>query len=181
MIRTNFITHLAAAAVITILAGLIYGAAQQTYRSTANDPQLQISRDISNKTGDKLTAGEIPVKDSVEISSSLAPFIIFYNEKGEPVKGTGVLDGRLPRLPGGTFDFAKKKAENVFTWQPRRGVRVAMVLRSLSSSPYSYVATGRSLYEVEKRERNLLWMCITGWLLCMAVLLFHWLILQIRK
>jgi hypothetical protein len=43
----NSITHLAAIAIVTILCGLIYVSVQQSHRSVANDPQLQIARDIS--------------------------------------------------------------------------------------------------------------------------------------
>jgi hypothetical protein len=79
-------------------------------------------------------------------------------------------------LPRGVFDFAKNTGENVFTWQPESGVRVAVVLKSVQSPDYSFVAVGRSLLEVEKRERDLLTMTIISWLLCVGVIMLHWLI-----
>jgi len=92
------------------------------------------------------------------------------------VISNGVLNGHLPLVPGGVFDFAKKNGENVFTWQPQRGTRVAMVLKALRSTPYSYVAVGRSLFEVEKREKDLTQMTLISWLLCVGVIMVHWII-----
>ena len=48
----NSANYLAATAVVTIFAGFIYAAVQQTYRNTANDPQLQIARDMSEQLTD---------------------------------------------------------------------------------------------------------------------------------
>jgi len=42
------VTHLAAGIIITTIMLLIYACVQQSYRSSANDPQLQIARDLSN-------------------------------------------------------------------------------------------------------------------------------------
>ncbi len=44
-------TYFAAVIIITAIMGLIYVSVQQTYRTGANDPQLQIARDISNHLG----------------------------------------------------------------------------------------------------------------------------------
>jgi hypothetical protein len=180
MKQTNIFNHLAAAAIVTLLTGLIYAGVQQAHRSAADDPQLQIAGDISNKLKkggaiDKWFSG-----DTIEISQSLSVFNVLFNDKGEPVISTGVLNGKMPLLPKGVFDFARKNGENVFTWQPQRGVRMAVVLEALQSSAYSFVAVGRSLYEVEQREENLRWMVIISWLLGMGVIMVHWIIAFIK-
>jgi hypothetical protein len=176
MRQPNILTHLAAAAIVTIMIALVYTSVQQVHRSGANDPQLQIARDISNK----LKKGEAVKKwfsgDTIEISQSLSVFNALYNDKGEPVMSTGLLNGKMPLLPIGVFDHAMRYKENVFTWQPQKDVRVAIVLRSAQSSPGSYVAAGRSLHEVELREENLRWMVFISWLLCMGVIMLHGLI-----
>ncbi|MDP4261063.1 MAG: hypothetical protein Q8941_00915 [Bacteroidota bacterium] len=176
MKKANLLTHLAAAAIVTILAGLIYASVQQAHRSGANDPQLQVAMDISNKVKQAGTAGKWFNTDTVEISQSLSVFSTLFDSRGEPVMSTGVLNGKMPHLPKGVFDFAKTNGENVFTWQPERSVRMAVVLKPLSSPAYSFVAVGRSLNEIEKREQNLLWMAFISWLLCMGVIMLHWLI-----
>jgi hypothetical protein len=177
MKQANVLTHLAAAAIVTILSALIYMSVQQVHRSAANDPQLQIATDISNNLKKEKAVDKWFNGDTIEISQSLSVFNVLYNDKGEPVISTGVLNGKMPSLPKGVFDFARKNGQNVFTWQPQRGVRMAIVLRSLLlSSSYSYVAVGRSLNEIEQREQNLLWMAFISWLLCMGVIMLHWLI-----
>ena len=71
--------------------------------------------------------------------------------------------------------------ENVFTWQPRSGVRVAMVLKAVNGTGVCFVGVGRSLVEVEKRESNLVTMVITGWVISLAVILFHFLAVSFFK
>jgi hypothetical protein len=46
MKQLSIVTHLAAAIIITVVMLLIYACVQQSYRSSANDPQLQIARDL---------------------------------------------------------------------------------------------------------------------------------------
>src|SRR5258706_9809953 len=165
MKRANVFTHIASAAIVTILTALTYASVQQTYRSGANDPQLQLARDISYQLRKGAPIDKWFNGDTVEISQSLSVFNTLYNDKNEPVLTTGGLNGKMPVLPKGVFDVAKKKGENVFTWQPQSGVRVAIVLKSLQSSAgFSFVAAGRSLYEVEQREENLRWMVFINWL-----------------
>jgi hypothetical protein len=181
MKQTNVFTHLAAAAIVTILSAFIYVSVQQAHRSGANDPQLQIAADISNQLKKNGTIDKWFSNDTIEISQSLSVFSALYNDKGEPVISTGVLNGKMPSLPKGVFDFARKNGENVFTWQPQRGVRIAIVLKSLQSSAYSFVAAGRSLYETEQREQNLIWMAFVSWILCMGVIMLHWLIIFLKS
>ena len=72
------------AAVTTLLCGLIYLAVQQSLRWGENDQQIQMAEDA----GVALAAGGIPASvlpvAQVEISSSLAPFMVIFNDSGEP-------------------------------------------------------------------------------------------------
>ena len=180
MKNTNIITHLAAAAITTIILAAVYATVQQAHRSGANDPQLQIAGDIGHKIKNEDIVSKWFSGDTIDISQSLSSFTALYNDKGEPVASTGLLNGRMPSLPKGVFDVANKNGENVFTWQPQTGVRVAVVLQSLRSSSYSFVAVGRSLVEVEKREENLRWIVLISWLLCIGVIMFHWIIIFVK-
>ncbi|HYM95414.1 MAG TPA: hypothetical protein VET23_14850 [Chitinophagaceae bacterium] len=171
----KFLTHFAAASIITFLSGLIYVSVQQSYRSGANDPQLRMARDISSAISNNRSSDHLFPKDTVEISESLAEFVILYNSDGNPIQSTGLLNGNMPRLPKGVFDFTRKKKEDVFTWQPRSGIRMAMVIESVQSSRVAFAAAGRSLLEVEKRENNLVKMVLIGWLACLGVVFLHFL------
>lgn len=181
MKQTNIFTHFAAAAVVTILVALVYASVQQAHRSGANDPQLQIARDITNDLKNQNATNKWFSSDKIELSQSFSAFNVLYNDKGEPLMSTGVLNGKMPVLPKGVFDHAMRYGENVFTWQPQKDIRIAIVLRSAqSSSSWSYVAVGRSLSEVEQREENLRWMVIISWLLCMGVIMLHWILAFIK-
>ena len=47
MKRSQIITHLAAAIIVTAIMLTVYATVQQAHRSGANDPQLQLARDIA--------------------------------------------------------------------------------------------------------------------------------------
>jgi hypothetical protein len=65
------IPHLSAMAIITIIIGLIYCAVHQNYRSSANDPQVQIAQEVRSD----LQKGKLmPFDDSVEMQTSLSVF-----------------------------------------------------------------------------------------------------------
>jgi hypothetical protein len=180
MKKINFLTHLAAAAIVTIMLAFIYITVQQTYCSGANDPQLEIARNMSHRLKQGISIDKWMQDDTVEISQSLSVFKILFNEKGEPLQSTGVLDGQTLHFPKGVFDFADKNGENDFSWQPQTGVRAAVVLERVLSNAYSFVAVGRSLKEVELREEKLLWTTLVSWLFCVGTIMFHWLIMFFR-
>jgi len=181
MRNSNWLGYSAAILIVTILSGLIYVSVQQSHRSGANDPQLQVARDISHHLKKNQTINGLMNGDTVEISQSLSIFKILFNSNGDPVQTTGLLDGNLPQMPKGVFDFTKTNKEDVFTWQPRKGVRIAMVLESVQAPGIAFAAVGRSLKEVEKRTSNLTNMLLIGWLLCIAILFLHWFIVTFRN
>jgi len=172
----TFITHFAAFMIITVLCGLTYVTVQQTHRTSANDPQLQMALDLKNAIETNRPTVKWMTVDSIEISKSLSVFKTFYKPNGEPLQSTGFLDGQLPRIPKRVLDFTSKCGEDVVTWQPRHGVRMAMVIEAVSSPEIAFVAVGRSLKEVEKRESTLVTMVLVAWLVCVGVILFHFLL-----
>src|ERR1700680_1195829 len=95
--------HLAAVAVLTIVMGMIYASVQQSYRSNANDPQIQIAKDIAGKIKDGLSFEKIFPGDSVDISESLGVFALLYDSMGRPLRYSGFLDNKPAQLPSGVF------------------------------------------------------------------------------
>ncbi len=170
MKKHTIIQNAALAMVITLLCGIVYVSVQQSYRMSANDPQLQFARDLSLHQSARQNAF---FNDTVDIANSLAVFSVFYDRNGQPVKGSGFLDGKLPQLPPGVFDFANRKGEDAVTWQLRHGVRAAMVIERVSTPDAGFVAVGRSLKEVEIRESNLGKIVFLGWLACMGILVLN--------
>ena len=169
----KIIQHLCAIVIITIIMGLIYSSVQQTYRSNANDPQIQIAHDLRDhlKNGKSLVFG-----DTVELERSLAVFKETYDQSGNPIQSTGFLNGKMPELPKGVFEFAKANGEHWVTWQPQQNVRMAMGIVRVNTGPIAYIGVGRSLREVEERVSRLINMVFAGWILCISVVLINWLV-----
>ncbi len=138
--------------IITAFCGLIYVSVQQNYRQTANDPQIQMSEDSASALENGAKPEEIVGKTEVDLSKSLAPFLIIYNDGEEPINSQAVLDGKIPRPPVGVFDFVRTHGKEWFTWEPKPGIRIAAVVTKYNGGSPGFVLAGRSIREVENRE-----------------------------
>ena len=180
--KSSIVTsHFVIAVIVTVLSVMIYATVQQSYRSGANDPQLQIAKDLVAALNNGRSIDHLLPNDGIEISESLSAFVVLYDNNGEPIRSTGMLDGQLPKIPKGVFDFTKKNKEDVLSWQPRKGVRMAMVVEAVQSSDIGFIAAGRSLEEVEKREHDLTIMVFIGWLICIGVIVLSGILQSFRK
>ena len=167
----KYLPFFSSSALVTVLAAMIYISVQQSYRMGANDPQVQVARDLSRRLQKQAADSRSGLTDSVDIASSLSLFTVRYDEAGRPLWGTGLLDGKLPALPPGVFATAASRGEDQLTWQPRPGIRIALVVSAVASPGHGYVAAGRSLREVENRIANLNMLLLMGWLFCLGIVL----------
>lgn len=143
-------------AVAVIAIGFTYTTAQQVYRMSANDPQIQIAEDTAAllSSGSRIT--EVVPQGVVAIEKSLSPYVIIYNEMGQPVAGSGSLHGQAPVLPEGVLQAAKLQGESRLTWQPEANIRQAIVVVPYTSAGTSgFVMSGRSLVVTEERIADL--------------------------
>jgi hypothetical protein len=142
--------------------GLAYASVQQALRSSFNDPQIQMAEDTSYALANGATIDSIIPAAKVEMSHSLASFIVIFDLNGKPVASSGLLDGQMPDYPKGALDRAKQSGENRVTWQPNPSVRVASVV-----VPYTngFVMAGRNMREVEDREQRIEMIAIATWIL----------------
>lgn len=133
------------------LCGLVYLAVQQSLRQGANDPQIQMAEDaaVNLKAGASVESVVPSVK--VEITSSLAPFIMVFDNAGNVVDSSATLHGAVPSFPNGVLEYTRQNGEDRVTWQPEAGVRMATVSVETGNG---FVLAGRSLREVEVRESN---------------------------
>ena len=154
---------------ITAMSGLIYTSSQQLLRQSANDPQIQESEDIATALSTSLPIGSVIPSANVELSRSLSSYVLVFNNEGQYVAGNGKLDGLVPIVPTGVFDYARAHAQDRFTWQPRSGVRQAVVLTWYTGQHPGFVLVGRSLREIEHREDQLLLIIALGWAITMAI------------
>ena len=168
ILRRTVALWLPVAVAATGLAGLGYGAVQQDYRRSADDPQLQIAHDAAAS----LTAGASPTDvasgTQVDLATSLAPFVIVYDTEGTVLASTGTLDGTSPVPPPGVLQAVRENGQDAITWQPRDGVRLAIdAVAWKGSDGAGTVLAGRSLREVERRVDELTLMVAAGWLVTM--------------
>lgn len=153
------------AVAITLVSLVIYLAVQQGYRMSANDPQIQMAEDAATRLAADIPAQSIVGTGVVEIGGvrgSLAPYLVVFDDGGRPVASSMRLDGRTPTLPAGVFDYARRHGEDRITWQPRPGVRGAIVVVRHSGRRAGFVLAGRSLREVEVREHDLTLQVLAG-------------------
>ena len=156
-ITETILLWLSFAATLTVLCGLIHLAVQQDLRQSANDPQIQMAEDAASK----LAAGVspemiVPQNTSVDIVSSLSPYLMVFNDAGQPIAGSGILNGQPLMPPPGVFDYAKSHGEDRITWQPQPYVRqAAVIMHYAGAQTTGFVMAGRSLREVEIRENQL--------------------------
>jgi hypothetical protein len=146
--------------VITALCGLVYISVQQSLRQGANDPQIQMAEDAAGALTAGTAARTVVPATLVDMNRSLAPFLIIYSPDGQPVAGSGLLDGKLPEIPKGVLDYAAQNGQNRVSWQPEDGVRIAAVVVPSGSG---FVLAGRSLQEVEKRELQVQGFAAAAW------------------
>lgn len=137
------------AAAITLLSGLIYIVSQQQLRLSANDPQIQLAEDIAVELSQGISPAALVGQKKIDISQSLAPYIIIFDLNGRPIAGSGRLGGTLPQVPQGVFDYVLEHQEDRITWEPQFGVRSAVVVTKYARG---FVLVGRSLKEIERRE-----------------------------
>ena len=140
-------------AVLTVgLSGLVYVAVQQTHRSMADDPQIQMARDAAHALASgAATQGLVPA-NQVDISTSLAPYLVIYDANRQVMAASATLHGEALAPPAGVFDAARTGGMDAITWQPEPGVRGAVVMVAYANG---YVLAGRSLEQVELRESSL--------------------------
>lgn len=158
------------AIVITAMSGLVSLAVQQNFRQNANDPQIQLAEDTASALGTGKAAAGLISANSIDISQTLAPFVIVYDANEKPLTPQVTLNGQTPTPPNGVFDSAKESGENRLTWQPAAGVRIAAVVVPIAEDK-GYILAGRNLREVEKRESQLNLEVFVAWAAAMILTL----------
>jgi hypothetical protein len=190
--RNAVLSWLSLAAAITGIAILLYATVQQNYRESLNDPQVQVAEDTASalvKGGgiENILWRETPLqvstssKSFIDIATSLSTWTAYYAEDGTPLESTGLLEGSLPRIPKGVFEdtaVGKGKGTSVpyesrITWQPKSGVRQAIVVVRVPDPKrgIGFVVSGRNMREVEDREGKLGMMAGLMWFMILLITL----------
>lgn len=177
----RFAPWLLSAVLLTLVCDLSAILVHQTFRQGANDPQIQIAEDMASAFANNQFTDEIikssfqefmPTKTQVNIATSLSPWIQIYTEGGEVMESSAVVTEAqtTPKIPKGIFETVQKKGEDRITWQPKKGIRQAIVVTKFSGLKNGYIVAGRSLFEVEKRLVNMNWIIAIAWAVMMMVI-----------
>lgn len=153
----------------TILFGTIYVTSQQVIRQYANDPQIQLSEDLAGRISDGTKPADLISNDKITIGKDQGTYIVLYDANKQPVSGNGYLDGSLPNIPSGVFDAAKLKGEHIVTWQPKKGIRQAIVVTAIRNGN-GFIVAGRSLRETEERTQKITYLVLFGWIASIVVI-----------
>lgn len=153
------------AVTISAFCLLVYAAVQQSYRQSADDPQIQMANDAAAALANGQNVESLVPAAKISIDKSLAPFLIIYDASGNELISSALLDGQTPALPNGVLDSTKQLGENRISWQPRDGVRIATVIVSYKDG---FVLAGRNMREVEQREAQVSTFAGLTWILAMV-------------
>ena len=153
---------------VTVVCGLSYSAVQQAYRQSANDPQIQMAEDAAAAVSAGAAPQTLVPSVTVNLGRSLAPYMVFYGAGGQPIIGNGLLNGSLPNLPSGVFEYTSKTGEDRITWEPATGIREAAVIVREGGPQGGFVMAGRSLREVESREGQLELITDLAWIIALV-------------
>ena len=152
---------LPSAAVATIGCLLLAVTIQQQLRQGADDPQNQLVEDAAAALNAGASPASVVGSGRVDLATSLSPFVAVYDQNGRLLAADGELDGAGPQPPIGVLDTARSQDIDRVTWQPRPGVRMALVAIPWSGGT---VLAGRSLNRVEEEVDAIGRLIALGWL-----------------
>ena len=167
----------------TMICGLVYVLNQDHLRQSANDPQTQVVRDMSDRLSAQTTQPtDYDTATKMSIANSLSPFVMVFDSGGTVLASSGQLNGQPLSVPLGVLDYVATKssdglpggAEYAVTLQPQKGVRLAAVFKvvplNVPGAQYVTVMAARSLREVELRELITATMVGVVWMLGMVLI-----------
>ena len=166
-----FIARFACCALATIAAAAIYVVAQQVGRRSADDvPRAIVAEQVAALSSRGPSTGLPAVEPAVAVSSQSGPFVIVYDSAHRVLSSSALLDA-TPGLPTGTLDDAVSRGGTSVTWQPRVGVREAVIAQPWSGPAGSGVVfAGVGLGATEDRARSVLVAVTAGWVLVVLAL-----------
>lgn len=159
------------AAICTTLVGLVYVSAQQVYRQSANDPQIEITEEIASAISGGAPADQlIPSAGGTDIKNSLSAFAMIFDQDSKVLGSSAKLNNADPIPPKGVFEAAAAHGRTLITWEPEKGVRIATVISAVHTGDKTvYVLAGKNLREVEKRILALTYASITAWIISLLL------------
>lgn len=148
---------------ITLLSGMFFLLAQQIVRIGANESVVQLAEDLARRISQDTTLPQEFPPQKIEFSKSLATFLYLFDANKALVGTTASLNNGTAIIPTGVLQKAHDKGENRVTWQPSKGVRIALVATYFKGKSEGYIAVGRNLREAERLIDTLFTLAGIGW------------------
>lgn len=161
------------ASVIVMLGFVGYGLSQFVVRSSVDETPAQIAVNISDaiKAGTPV-AELIPANAQSDLATEFAPFVILYDGTGTPISSTAILEKSIPIISKNTLEKSKKTGESRITWEPKKDVRLAIVIKPFPGEESGYILSGKSLHEADIRIKSLCNIATTGTIATLILSLF---------
>ena len=158
--------YLLSAVILTGIFSTMFVLVQQLGRMQANDTPTLLATQVAKQLDAGLGLTSINM-GATDLANNPIPFVIIYDKQGKAVGGSGYLNAKLAVAPKGVLEHAKTGKNNVVTWQPKSGVRIASV--TAVAKDY-YVLGGQSLKATENHASQLLKLTVLGYGVSLAVL-----------
>jgi len=150
--RRAIAVFLPAGAALFLSIGSAYTFVQQDMRLGANDQPQQLAEDGVIALDGGASPSDVAAGPTVDVASSLLPFVAIYNTGGTLIATNGSIAGAAPLPPIGVLVAAQESGRDAVTWEPRPGVRIAAVVLPWRGGT---VLAGRSLRYIEVRIAGL--------------------------
>jgi hypothetical protein len=156
-----------AALVITSLAfATIWIVALQFDRLAAVETPERLASQVAAEIRGGQTS-TIDAQPHVDLSRSLAAFVVVENAQGSATSGSGYLSNALVSLPTETLGRAAASGTAFDSWEPRPGLRFATVTVRVGDQ---FVSAGQSLSPTESRDASFAPIIGGAWLLALIAL-----------
>ncbi len=151
--------YLLSAIILTAIFSTMYVLVQQQGRMQANDTPTLLATQVAKQLDAGLGLSSVNM-GATDLANNPVPFVIIYDKQGKAVGGSGYLDKKLAVAPKSMLQHAKTNRNNIVTWQPKTGVRIASV--TIAAKDY-YVLGGQSLKPTEDHATQLLKLTAIGY------------------
>jgi hypothetical protein len=163
-------------------SALLFGISivkQQILRRGADRQPGVLATKVGAELADGSEAAAIFGDRKQEIASdawleSTSTFAAVYDAASNAIASNATLHGSLPQPPRGIFNVIRARGSYKVSWQPQRGIRVALTGRELAGG--GFVLAGQSLIPSEARDAafdrfmRLLWLALAAACLFIFVL-----------
>ena len=163
--------------IISTVFGTLYVLVLQQNRLQANDIPTNVANEAANVLGSITNIPENQIA-RLNVLETTNPFFMVYDLKGNPIAGSGYIDGKLAELPAGVIKHATPGKNHAVTWAPTENMRFATV--TVASNKF-YVTAGQSLANVERRADTLRKWWFLGYAISIGVTLTIFMATKIKS